>query len=557
MQKKQKQVWVLRVAAVIFLLAIGSLAGNLFGKSLLGDIGQRPSIGAADLANSGRISREIIVENTDFTRKNVLFKSGVGSAERARILGSMGAEVVGETGGGGLVIKVSEDGLSAAERELSQSGAVEAFETDYAVSLSSVVDWGVSRIGADQVWESSRGAGVRVAIIDTGVDRGHPDMSNYAGGFDFVNEDPDPQDDHGHGTAVAGIAASARNGASTIGVGPEISILAVKVLDSDGVGFVSDVVKGIDWSVQNGAGVINMSLGTTFDSTFLKSAVDRAASSGVVVVASSGNTNGGSLIYPAAYDSVIAVGATDKNDSLASFSAAGSELVAPGVSITAPWPGGGTAVISGTSASSPHVAGVAAHLLANGIQNVRSALRDTAEDLGESGQDPYFGHGLVNAVSALGADEEDNEAPVVSFISPTNGQKLASSGQVVVNIDARDNDEILKVDLIVNDRFVYSSATPPYNWRWDLSAGTPGVYGLTARAFDGSGNIAEASIVVEVLADKREDLPTPPPEQVSVDIQKGPLEGGPPEPAIEKSPVGQGQPTQVQKPPSSIPGGRP
>lgn len=493
----------------------------------------QPSIGFADLVNSGSISHDVVVENTDFSRKIVNFDPASSAAQREALLAEIEGEVVGEIDSDSVVVKVSDDKIAEAEKTLSEDDSVSNSETDYAVQVLANPDWGVQKIRAPEVWDETRASGVLVAVVDTGIDRGHSEFSGkYAGGYDFVNDDSDPQDDHGHGTAVAGIAAASQNGSGTIGVGPEITILAAKVLDSGGLGYISDVVSGIDWAVENGASVINLSLGTTYDSSNLKSAVDRASSSGALVVAAAGNTSGGSLTYPAAYDSVIAVGATDSQDRLASFSAVGSEIVAPGVSVTTSWLGGGYSQISGTSASSPHVAGVAAHLISQNISNLRQALRDGTVDLGDEGTDPYFGYGRTDTVLALGAEDEDEEAPVVRFITPTGNQNL--SGRALVKIEAADNKEVLKVDLVVNGNFVYSSAKAPYQWIWDLSDTAAGEYQLTAKAYDEAGNIGQESIRVNVLAPGSTTMPTISPGTQSGDIDYDQIQESLPEPAIEK-----------------------
>ncbi len=458
-----------------------------------------PSVQAADLEQAGVASADLITERTDFTRKVVTIAPGAGRAAVEQAVVTAGGTVVGEAGVAGLVVSLPADNLVAAETELTESSAVQNVETDFAVSLLANPDWGVVRVKAPDVWEIADGGGVSIAVLDTGLDRGHPEFSGaYLGGYDFFNDDDDPEDDHGHGTAVAGIALARQNGAGTIGVGKSASVLTGKVLGSDGVGYISTVVSGIDWAVEQGARVINLSLGTTFDSETLKAAVDRAAAREVVVIAAAGNTGGGPVIYPAAYDSVIAVGATDRSDALASFSAVGSELVAPGVSVQAPWPGGGYASISGTSASAPHVSALAALLLQHGTDSVRQALRDGADDLGTPGLDPYFGYGLPEAPAALALTTEDSTRPTVSFIEPRDGQKI--SGQVVIRVDAADDRGVVKVDLIAPAGMIISaSATPPYRWRWNVQDTPPGTYVIIARAYDEAGNVGEDRVTVEVI----------------------------------------------------------
>ncbi len=274
--------------------------------------------------------------------------------------------------------------------------------------------WGVDRIDAEWAWGTSRGAGVNVAVIDTGIDATHPDLAaNVGGGTNFVRRawwrDPDPNawaDDNGHGTHVAGIIAAVDNEIGVVGVAPEASLYAVKVLAKNGSGYISDIILGIEWAVANGMDVANMSLGTNSDVQSLHDACDAAAAAGLLLVAAAGN-DGAAVDYPGAYSSVIAVAATDINDQRASWSSVGPEvlLAAPGVSVRSTWKGGGYKTISGTSMAAPHVTGtLALKLSAN--------LTASADDLPPSGYDYYTGYGLVDAgEAATGVLNYGNDLP--------------------------------------------------------------------------------------------------------------------------------------------------
>lgn len=267
--------------------------------------------------------------------------------------------------------------------------------------------WGVDRIDADST--NSTGAGVTVCVVDTGIDKDHPDLqANIVGGRNFVAKgaivDPSKwDDDNGHGTHVAGTIAAVDNTIGVVGVAPSASLLAAKVLNRQGSGYMSDVIAGIDYCVQNGAKVVSMSLGTNTDVQAVHDAVDAAYAGGVLLVAAAGNDYGGAVSYPAAYDSVVAVSATDSADNLASFSNTGPEveLAAPGVSILSTYKGDGYATLSGTSMATPHVSGVAALAMeANPLMTnteIRALLQSTADDLGAVGKDDFFGYGLVDA----------------------------------------------------------------------------------------------------------------------------------------------------------------
>jgi len=280
-------------------------------------------------------------------------------------------------------------------------------ETDIPVKMSAdKVDWGITRIGADKIWDKSTGSGIKVAVIDTGVDLLHTDLSaNISTGYDFVNNDASPMDDNGHGTHVAGIIASVQNGIGVIGAANTAKIMPVKVLNNQGYGYLSDVAKGIYYAADNGARVINLSLGAPSDSLTLKAAVDYAVKKGVVIAAAAGNDSGQTCSYPAAYASVICVVATDSYNKLASFSNIGGELAAPGVYNYSTYPGNLYKYMSGTSMSTPHVAGSVAVVMSLckdcTSTQVKDILHNTAVDLGVTGKDSIFGYGLVDLVAAV------------------------------------------------------------------------------------------------------------------------------------------------------------
>ena len=271
--------------------------------------------------------------------------------------------------------------------------------------------WGVDCIDAEKVHPRFTGEGVRVAVIDTGIDYSHPDLApNYYGGYDFVNGDTDPMDDNGHGTHVAGVIAAVDNDdIIVVGVAPDAEIYALKALNNQSNGQISDINAAIDWAIEHDMDIISMSLGGSGDFTSMRRICQKAHDEGIVLVAAAGNDHGGNVSYPAAYDSVIAVSAMEKNGSIAQFSNTGPEieLAAPGVSILSTYMDDGYASIAGTSMATPHVSGVAALLLsADGTMDpleVREILAATATDLGDEGRDELYGYGLVNASAALEA----------------------------------------------------------------------------------------------------------------------------------------------------------
>lgn len=231
--------------------------------------------------------------------------------------------------------------------------------------------WGINRVHAPAAWPITEGKGVKVAVIDTGIDSAHPDLSGSVdGGYSAITKTENPadyQDDNGHGTHVSGTIAGHRDGKGVVGVAPKARLYAVKVLDADGSGNLSDVIDGIVWAAKNHMDVANMSLGAPVDSEAMKRAVRFARGSGVVIVAAAGNS-GGSVGFPGAYEDTIAVAASDSADKLAGFSSRGPEVdfIAPGVDVLSAKMGGGFISYSGTSMACPHVAGLAALAVSQG-----------------------------------------------------------------------------------------------------------------------------------------------------------------------------------------------
>lgn len=297
----------------------------------------------------------------------------------------------------------------AAAAALTKNPNVSFVEEDQvAYKTTQSTPWGITHIKANQVHATGNtGSGVKVAILDTGIDANHQDL-NVRGGASFVPSEPNALvDGDGHGTHVAGTVAALNNTTGVLGVAYSADLYAVKVLDSSGSGTYSGIIQGIEWAVANNMDVINMSLGGSSGSTALKQACDNAYNSGVLVVAAAGNsgTKGkqNTIGYPAKYASVMAVGAVDSNNARASFSSVGSELevMAPGVNILSSVPGNNYASYNGTSMASPHVAGAAALIMAGnpGLTNVqvRQKLVNTAKPLGDAF---YYGKGVIDVYAA-------------------------------------------------------------------------------------------------------------------------------------------------------------
>ncbi len=271
--------------------------------------------------------------------------------------------------------------------------------------LAETIPAGIAQVKAPGAWNCSRGMGIRVAVLDTGIDNSHPDLApNFAGGISFVSGETF-KDGNGHGTHCAGTIAASLNGSGVVGVAPSASLYAVKVLSNSGSGQWSFLIAGIDWCIKNGMRVLSMSLGGSTAPTALQAICDAAFQKGLLLAAAAGNS-GGAVIVPARYGSVVAVSAIDGSNTIAPFSSRGPEveLCAPGVNVLSTIPGGGYGTKNGTSMACPHVSGSAAvawgaHRFASNV-TIRRLLAFTADNLGVPGRDPLYGFGRVDAAQA-------------------------------------------------------------------------------------------------------------------------------------------------------------
>ena len=235
-------------------------------------------------------------------------------------------------------------------------------------ALSETMDWGQSFMGVDAYRKNSgsSGSGVKMAILDTGIDPNHQDLKpNLMGSVDFTG---DNRKLHGHGSHVAGIAGAKANGTGVIGVAPDCSLYSVRVLDSNGLcpGDYSWIIRGIEWCIENGMDIINMSLGSPENPPDeLRTIVSKAVNSGIIIVSAAGNEGRKDLNWPARFPEVISVAALTKDGKIANFSNTSDDIkvAAPGCDIYSCWTDGGYAVESGSSMSSPFVAGIIALMI--------------------------------------------------------------------------------------------------------------------------------------------------------------------------------------------------
>jgi len=292
------------------------------------------------------------------------------------------------------------------------------------LATGQVVPWGVAQIGAEYAYSAGfTGAGVNVAVVDTGIDSTHPDLAaNVVGGYNAI-DGGSPEDDEGHGTSVAGVIAAIDNDIDVVGVAPNVNLFSVKVLDSDGWGYDFDLIAGIDWCIQNGIDVVNMSIGGYDSTTALADIMTAASDAGIVLVAAAGNTSLDPVEYPGAYPEVIAVSATNMYQELADFSAVGPEvdLAAPGEDVFTTSFYGGAEYTSGTSFSSPHVAGVVALMVEAGrIVETGFGVQYDDDLLAFDSElfDDEEGEGIVSAAASVGLPT------VLGIRSPTPEEAL-------------------------------------------------------------------------------------------------------------------------------------
>ena len=463
----------------------------------------RPATGTIDLGvvKTGAPTFSALLEKLGLRRASPLFpgrlrdrlraglsEAQVAAALRRRFPGRAARVPVGSVPpdlGGGYVFELddrSRPALEQAMAALRADPAVLEVEEDKVVhasfvpndpSYSSAGSWGqpyddlygLKKIGTTAAWDTARGIGVIVAVVDSGVDRTHPDIDaniwanpgelagngldddgngliDDAVGWDFVGSfygnpqpDNDPSDVLGHGTHVAGtIAAEGDNGLGVVGVAWKAQVMVVRALDDSGSGLDSTLANAILYAVNEGADVINASWGGPGFSSAIRDAVDYAHAHGVVFVAAAGNNNQDAIgFYPAGLSAAITVAASDPFDEKASFSNFGNkiDLAAPGVDILSLEKGtGGYVRLQGTSMAAPHVSGAAALILQGHptftVEQVRQALRGSAVDLGAAGKDPQFGYGRLNAAGAVLL----TQVPGAKILSPADGTIVQASGAV-------------------------------------------------------------------------------------------------------------------------------
>lgn len=402
---------------------------------------------------------------------------------------------------------------AVAKRILRDSKQVEWAEANYIYKANFIPNdpdltkqWGLEKIDADTGWDYSTGSDlIKIAIVDTGIDHNHPDLAGkVVDGYNIISDFPGlPGDDAGHGTHCAGIAAAlSNNGVGVAGVAWQCKLLAVKVLDNYGSGYVYDVASGIQWAADNGADVISLSLGGSGYSRMLEDAVDYALNKNVVVVAAAGNDYRlNDWQFPAGYPGVIAVGASSGNNTKAGFSTESNHLfiTAPGEKIYSTLPNNSYAYLSGTSMATPFVSGAVALIKSRfgkdlSLTQVQSQLKQTATDLGAFGWDQQTGWGLVNLPGALSYLQINDFGTLILTVDDGNGNPLPDA-------------EVLLKDN--SGRTIYNILTGPDGKAcfWSLPAGSYSVYAdKSGYQASGAALVTECVTVMQTLS-----LPFPAP----------------------------------------------
>jgi len=407
----------------------------------------------------------------------------------------------------------------------------------------------IRRINTTKVWELGiDGIGINVSVIDTGINASHPDIAGRVIKWvDFVNGGGSAYDDHGHGTHVAGTVGGNGSRGTTTGVAPNVSLFGVKVLNSSGLGYESDVIRGIEWSVSNRANVISMSLGggnwknknCDLDRPSLTSAINNALALNVTVVSAAGNAASLGVSSPACVSGTIAVGAVYSNDMNASFSSIGFSMkdhgvVAPGVNINSLGNFGDYTNKSGTSMATPHVSGTVALLLHAAKKygltlspsQIKNILETTSVDLGTAGKDDTYGAGRIDVYAAV--KSLDANPPLVTA-NPTGYQAgSAARNGTAITLNATITDAVSGVkNASVNVSSINTSLTniPLYPdsgfWVSDsvIVGASDEIYYLSVTAYDNMNNM-NTSVQLSVIVDNT------PPLFISTDAQPSIIEAG-------------------------------
>lgn len=411
------------------------------------------------------------------------------------------------------VVQVPTARKAAVVQELAQDPNVESVQPDYIGHTEGTPNdplfsqqyyW--NKVGATQAWDTTTGSqAVTIADLDTGADINHDDLvGRITVGYNFVDKNTDLSDAYHHGTAVAAvIAAEANNGIGMAGGCWNCKTMVIKVFNDQGTGTASDTASGIQYAVDHGAKVINLSISFPDDASVIKSAIDYAANHGVLVVAAAGNQAATAPRYPAAYPSVLSVAASDQNDALWESSNTGDtiDMAAPGTFIMTANANNTFATWSGTSFAAPIVASAAGLLMSAYPQAPATTIRTAIT----ANTDPCCGNvfpaGRLNVVKALAYlarlyPAPDTTKPTVAITAPANGSTV--SGSVSIAATASDNVGVTQVQFSVDTATLSTKTAAPYTATWNSATVADGQHAIKATAKDAAGNSTTVTINVTV-----------------------------------------------------------
>ena len=497
--------------------------GDLVALALCAILGSGPTVAfAADPSGQG------VSDQWVRGRILVMPRAGLADSELGKIVGEHGgkAREIGKTR-----IYIVDLPPSASEtaviQQLSRNPHLKFAELDQRVAPGLVTNdpyagsqWHLQKIGAQSAWDLSQGSGVTIAILDTGVDGSHPDLSaQMVSGWNFYDNNSNTSDVHGHGTAVAGAAAATtNNGAGVASVAGRSMIMPVRIADANAYASWSTVAQGLSYAADHGARVANISYVGVAGSLSVQNAAQYMKSKGGLVIVCAGNNGINENIAP--NSTMIPVSATDSNDQLTSWSSYGNFVMisSPGQDIWTTTRGGGYQTWWGTSLASPVVAGTVALMMAAkpsaANTTVENFLYSTAVDLGAPGRDIYYGYGRVNAAAAVQAvagsqSTLDAQPPTAAIPSPLSGSTVG--GWVAVSASSTDNVGVTRVELRVNGATVATDTASPFSFSWDSTKTADGTATLTAVAYDAAGNSATSSPVSVNVANGTTTTDTIPP----------------------------------------------
>jgi thermitase len=463
----------------------------------------------------------------------VMPRPGLSDAELAKILSLHGgkARKIGATG-----IHIVDLPATASEQavveQLAHNPHFKFAELDRSVAPAFVAndtyygnEWHIAKTGASTAWDTSQGAGVTIAILDTGVLGTHQDLAaNMVPGWNVFNNNSDTSDFYGHGTPVAGTAAAiTNNGTGVSGVAGKSKIMPLVITDSTFLSYYSVISQAITYAADHGARVASISFSGLAFSSAVQSASQYMKNKGGLVVVAAGNTGAVDNVTPTT--TMIPVSATVSNDTLATWSTYGAfvALSAPGDGIYSTSRTSATTygIYGGTSFATPVVAGTIALMMAANPSlsstQIESLLYKTAVDLGSPGRDIYYGYGRVDAAAAVKAaaaattttTTTDTTPPSVAIAAPLSSSSV--SGLVSVNVNASDNVGVTKVELRVNGALYATDTSGPFGFSWDSTKVANGMATLTAVAYDAAGHSATSAPISVNVANATTTIDTAPP----------------------------------------------